>query len=145
MKRYGVIIILLIFLLNGCGIIAVSDYRNDPSYYGVYEDRLNVLYLEDQHGHGVANVHYVCDSGEGYTEPDGAFYFYLGESCSFSLIARIVDSRYDDLFLRDRYGDGVRGVPYICENGGSGFTDGSGAFYYDNGGGFGEDICTFSL
>ncbi len=136
--------VLLLFSMNACNLVAVGDYSNDPSYFGVYENRLNLFYLEDAHGHGVANVHYVCDSGEGYTEPDGAFYFYLGDSCTFDLIARIVDSRYDRLFLRDRYGDGVPGVSYICENGGEGVTDNAGYFYYQNLIG-GEDICTFSL
>ena len=98
----------------------------------------DVLYLDDITGAGMGGVEYNCDSGTGgWTDPDGAFYFYWGDACTFDLYG-FSGSAFFSLHIDDGNIQGVGGIPFDCASGWNGSTYGDGSFEYDM-----DDICTF--
>ena len=136
MKKYLPIsaILLALFTFVGC-----DGYRDG------YYDGENKLFIIDQDNRAVSDIRYSCDNGRKYeyTNRDGAFYFYDNEDCALELELKFVDSRIDDLFIEDNYGDGVDGIRYFCDNGDEGRTDRNGHFYFNNR--ERDDVCTLIL
>ncbi len=98
---------------------------------------MDVLYLDDINGIGMADVPYVCDSGSGMTDMDGAFYFYWGEACEFDLFGFDGDLFFS-LHMDDADSIGIEGIPFECMSGWDSVTYIDGSFEYDM-----DDICTF--
>jgi hypothetical protein len=101
---------------------------------------MDILYLDDGAG-GLEGVPYVCSSGSGITDIDGAFAFYAGDNCTFDLNG--YDGTvflFDPLFIDYNDGSGVSDIGYDCASGTNGFTDIDGSFDYDI-----DDECTFYL
>ena len=96
-----------------------------------------VLYLDDIDGIGLANVPYDCDSGSGVTDPDGAFYFYWGEACTFDLYG-FDGYVFFSLHIDNVDAFGIGGIPFECASGWSGTTYNDGSFEYEF-----DDFCTF--
>ena len=98
---------------------------------------MDVLYLDDINGNGLANVPYDCDSGSGETDLDGAFYFYWGEACTFDLYG-FDGVVFFSLHIDDANINGVGGIPFECDSGWNGWTYGDGSFEYEV-----DDRCIF--
>ncbi len=98
---------------------------------------MDVLYLDDINGVGMANVPYICDSGSGVTDPEGGFYFYWGDVCEFDLYG-FDGEFFFSLHIDDADAVGVGGIPFECTSGWNGSTYGDGSFEYDM-----DDYCTF--
>ncbi len=98
---------------------------------------MDVLYLDDIDGIGMADVPYICDSGSGVTDLEGAFYFYWGDACEFDLFGFDGDVFFS-LHIDDADAIGLGGIPFECLSGWDGVTDYDGSFEYEV-----DDVCTF--
>ncbi len=136
MKRFSILVGLAAaaIIFTGCGS---SSSGGGGGYVPPPPPAMDVLYLDDINGIGLANVPYDCDSGSGVTDLDGAFYFYWGEACTFDLFGFDGDVFFS-LHIDDVDAFGVGGVPFECVSGWNGATYGDGSFEYEM-----DDICTF--
>lgn len=103
--------------------------------------QLAVLYLDGWDGDIVPQpgVYYACDTGDGWTDAEGGFYYYPGEDCTFDLSGYPGSWTYP-LYIDYENGDGAGGIGYDCWSGTGGWTEGNGEFYYGA-----NDSCTFYL
>ena len=143
MKRFSILVGLaaaaIIFTGCGGGGGGGGGYvpPPDPGPGPVQE----VLYLDDGAG-GLVGIPYFCTSGiSDITGPDGDFYFYPGDDCTFDLTGfGGTIYLWDPLYIDYADETGVSGIEYDCWSGTGGWTDIDGYFDYDT-----DDECTFYL
>ncbi len=140
MKRFSILVGLAVaaVVFTGCGGGGGGGGGYVPP---APPPAMDVLYLDDVNG-GLVGVPYACDSGSGVTDANGAFYFYVGDNCTFDLTGFDGSTAYlwDPLFIDDEGANGIGGIGYDCWSGTYGTTDVSGYFEYDV-----DDECTFYL
>ncbi len=127
-----------VLALSGCGSSSNDDYyAPEPSE--------TYLYLVDNGGMSVADVHYTCVNsfgdflGDFYTRFDGRFLFNPGESCTFDFIG-YNGTPGDELHIEDVTQYPKEGIPYTCFGGDFGLTYMDGSFDYRF-----DDSCTFDF
>jgi len=127
-----------LFALNGCGG-GGGDYVPPPPSDETY------LFLVDNGGFAVADVHYSCVNsfgdfiGDFYTRYDGRFLFRPGEDCTFDFIG-YDGTPGDELYIEDDLQNPKEGIPYTCFGGDFGRTFADGSFDY-----MVDDSCTFEF
>jgi len=112
----------------------------------VIVDSLVTLFLLDEQGFSYANIPYICDSMNVWSQTavDGAFSFYEGENCNFDfygLDGDYSEPEFDDIVhIVDSLGYGQGGIAYDCLSFGASTTYSDGSFEYDI-----DDECKFYL
>ncbi len=130
-----------VFALSGCGgggdTVIVDGGGSTPNE--------TTLFLIDNGGFSVANVHYACVNsfgdfiGDFYTGNNGSFTFEPGEDCTFDFIG-YNGTPEDELYIEDDLQNPKEGIPYTCIGGDFGRTFGDGSFDYVI-----DDSCTFEF
>jgi len=130
-----------VFTLSGCGggdTVIIDDSGESVS-------NETTLFLVDNEGFSVANIHYSCVNsigdfiGDFYTGNNGSFVFEPGEDCTFDF-AGYNGTPGDELYIEDDLQNPKEGIPYTCAGGDFGQTFADGSFDYVI-----DDSCTFEF
>ncbi len=117
----------LLLILNGCGGILFFDESMETYYLQSYDS-------DHDRYEGVQNLYYECgDDTVGYTNAQGAFHFYEGDSCFFYDLDETVSYAYGRLYISDTPSGSVAvgEVVYRCASGWHGVTNEEGLILFD--------------